>query len=204
MIRIGVFVLQTLVGWLLLVHMISGGARAAEFCALTVSVTEPDGKPIRSTMVELIDPAGSVVRREMMVGPVLKICDFGFGPHTLRIGTNECLPTAVSNLRVILGVPLHLDVMMNSCGYRYSGRSGCLLYFRVADANGGSVPDVDFSPRVTDGSSRTDSYGRFQSLFVGDRDFTFTKSGFYPTTVHVHCRGTEEIDQGVVLRKLGE
>lgn len=186
-------------GFIIIAQFWPARAGAQEFCAVTLSVSGSDGAPITSTWIELVDPAGKVVRREMINGPTARICDFGFGPHTLRVGVNECLPVAVSNLRVVLGAPVHLDVMLSACGYRETARNTCLVYFRTRDGDGSPVPSVNFAPRITDAPPLTDSYGRYQSLFLGSRDITFTKAGFQPAVVHLKCQANEEIDQTVVM-----
>lgn len=175
--------------------------RAAEFCALDVRVTDLDGKPITSTWIELVDPTDRVVRREM-VGHEFKICDFGFGPHTLRVGTNECLPVAISNLRVVMGHPLFLNVVLNGCSYREVMRNACLAYFRTVDGDHKPLPEVDFSPRLTlDQRAQTDSLGRWQGLFTGAYSLTFTKSGYASADARIQCRADEEVDVEVVLKR---
>ncbi len=177
-------------------------AQAEEFCALTLNVVESGGLPIRRTWVELVDKFGNVELREETVGPSLKICDFDFGPHTLRIGTNECLPVAVSNLRLVIGSPLHLNVILNPCGYRERMGNACLLYVRVADRTGRPVPNTQISiapiPAI---SHRTDSFGRYQALFQGSRDVVLTKDGFNPAVEHVQCKENEELDVKVIMKE---
>jgi hypothetical protein len=185
---------------MLLVGLASASAAPREdFCAVTLHVVGPDGAPITSTWIELDDPSRRVVLREMMAGPTLRICDFGFGPHTLKVGTNECFPVVISDLRVVFGSPISLDVVLNACGYREIVRSACLLYFRVVDQDGHPVPDVGLA---RDGLLKTDSYGRYQTLFRGSLEFAFSKQGFAPETASVNCGSTEEIDLTVVLRKI--
>jgi hypothetical protein len=175
---------------------------AQEFCAVSLHVSEADGKPITSTWIELVDTFGKVVRKEMMLGPNLKICDFGFGPHMLRVGVNECLPVTISNLRSVIGSPVSLNVVLNGCGYRETMRNACLIYFRVVDEGGISVPGATFSPSLTTQTPQTDSYGRYQGLFKGSHDIVFAAPGFSPTSVHLQCSTSEEVDQQVVLRRL--
>jgi hypothetical protein len=188
---------------LLIVFAVSSAAAPAEdFCAVTLSVLGPDHAPVTSTWIELDDPSGNVVRRQMMMGPTLKISDFGFGPHTLRVGTNECLPVAISNLRLVVGSPVKLDVVLSACAYREKMRSACLLYFRVVDEEGHAIPDVDFAPRIgMNQLPKTDSYGRYQTLFGGALDITFSKQGFAPETLSLRCSGTEEIDKRVTMKQ---
>lgn len=182
------------------VSLIIPAARAEDFCAVTLNVVAADGRPITSTWIDLVDPSGNVVRREQMHGSTLRICDFGFGPHELRVGTNECLPVTISNIRLVFGSPLFLNVTLNACSFRERMGNACLLYFRVTDEAGRPVPAAEFSPRFPAQEPRVDSFGRFQSLFGGTQDFTFVAPGFQPTTVRAQCKETEEIDQMVVMR----
>ena len=129
----------------------------------------------------------------------MRICDFGFGPHELRVGTNECLPVTISNLKLVFGSPLSLNVILNGCGYREQMRNACLGYFRVADERGKPVVGAEFSPRLNIRDARVDSYGRYQTLFTGSHDLTFAAPGFEPATVHLQCKETE-VDQTVLMR----
>ena len=200
-VSIGVAAVRTAVLFVLVVWRNPTAARAQEFCAVTLNVTNPGGTPITSTWIEVIDASGKTVRREMTAGSSATVCDFGFGSNSLRVGANECLPVTVSNLRVVIGFPVHLDVILNSCGYREPNRGACMVYFRTQSESGDPIGDVDFYPRITEAAPRTDSYGRYQSLFRGARDVTFTKKGFRPTSVHLECRSDEEVDRAVVMSK---
>ena len=184
------------------VLLIPPPVHAEEFCAVTLNVFGPHGEPNSSTWIELDDTTGNAVRRELMTGPTLYLCDFGFGPHTLRVGTNECLPVAISNLRAVFGSPITLNVTLNACGYNEKVRSGCLLYVRVVDDEGHPIPDVEFSPpgRANE-APKTDSYGRYQVLFSGMKHVTLSKHGFAPEAVSVLCQAKEEIDRQVVMKK---
>jgi hypothetical protein len=180
----------------------SSRARVDDFCALTLNVNGPRGEPITSTWIELVDSSGRVVRREKMQGPEHKICDFGFGPHTLRVGTNECFPVEISNLRVVFGFPVTLNVLLNSCGYREQMRSACLVYFRTVDEDHKPLAGVSFSPPLTmDRPAETDSFGRWQGVSPGRHELTFTKPGFAATTTLAQCQRDEEVDVEVVMRR---
>jgi len=177
-------------------------ASAEDFCAVTLHVAGVDGVPVTSTWIALEDANGKTIRKEMTEGPIIKICDFGFGAHTLRVGTNKCLPVAISNLQLVIGLPLKLEVILNNCGYREQFRTGCFLYLRVADTDGHPIPVVGFSPKLDiNRPARTDSYGRFQTLFGGDDALTLTKEGFAPATVKVSCRDREQVDKEIVMRR---
>jgi hypothetical protein len=173
-----VSLLRTLFWVGLVLQLGSSIARAEDFCAVTLDVAGFDGKPITSTWIELDDPSGKAVRSETMTGPTLKICDFGFGPHSLRVGTNECLPTTISNLRVVFGAPIHLKVVINGCGWPELMGAACRLFLRGVDSEGNPLPDVDISPSIgTNPAQRTDSYGRYQALMGGSYNLKFSKQG---------------------------
>ena len=135
--------------------MVQMTAHAEDFWAVRPNVHFPNGSPITSTWIELIGPDGKTELREM-IGATARLCDFGFGPRTLRVGTNECLSAAISNLQVVIGSPLSLDVTVNGCGYRETMRNACLLYVRTFDDNGNPVSDAKIGPLAVN----TDSYGR--------------------------------------------
>jgi hypothetical protein len=183
-------------------HCLAQSAHAAAFCAVTLNVTGFHGRPISSTWIELSDRSGKAVLKEMMVNPQFKICDFGFGPHTLKVGTNECLPVTISNLRLVIGKPLTLNVVLSACGYLEKTRNACLLYVRVVDERGSPVEGAQFSPWYSDPIPETDSFGRYQGLFIGTYDVKFVAPGFESTAAHFQCRGTDEVDQKVVMRRV--
>jgi hypothetical protein len=191
-----------LFGILCLWHLAHGIGRADEFCAITLKVIDYDGRPITSTWIELVDPNGAIVRREMIHGPKVKICDFGFGPHELRVGTNECLPVTISNLRLVVGFPLELSVILNGCGYRDQMRNSCLLFFRVSAEDGTPIEHATFSPAIVVGPAIVDSYGRYQALFKGHHNLTFSSPGFEDAPVQVECKDNEEVDVAVTMRRI--
>jgi hypothetical protein len=178
-------------------------ARAEDFCALTVDVMDRNLEPVTGTWVELLDSRGNVELRTRTESPTLRICDFGFGPHTLRVGTNNCLPVEVSNLQLVLGSPLHLKVITNPCAYRDEVRSTCLLYIRAVDGANTPVAGAEISPvgRSADPPPKTDSYGRFQTLSRGDKEIVLTKEGYEPGRARVQCKDSEQLDVKIVMEK---
>lgn len=178
-------------------------ARAEDFCALTVEVLGDDLRPGSSTWVELLDERGNSELVKSVLGSTLRICDFSFGPHTLRVGTNECLPVSVSNLQVRFGTPIHLKVILNACGYREQVRNACLLYIRAVDDANKPLGGAEVAPvgPYADAPTKTDSYGRIQQLYRGDREFVLTKEGYEPGRARVKCDKTEELDVKIVMKK---
>jgi hypothetical protein len=187
---------------LLALHLGSSPATAEDFCAVTLNVTASSGQPITSTLVELADATGRIVLRQQMYGSRLRICDFGFGPHTLRVGTNECLPVSVSNLKVVFGHPLVLHVVLDPCTYWDLMSTGCFIYLRTVDEDRKPLAAVHFSPEINRGVlANTDTYGRWQGYFKGAYDVTFDKKGFAPSVARVDCRNGVEVDQEVVMKR---
>lgn len=188
------------VAWLPVTH---SGAWAADRCAVNLEVVSSDGRPIVSTSVELRNSDDKVVFSTAMKGSTLRICDFGFGAHSLRVGTNECLPVSISNLRLHLDSPLNIKVHLNSCGYRDQWRSGCLLYLRVTDGDGRPIPNAGVVIPGRGGTpANTDSYGRFQTLYSGTHEIAVQKEGYEPGRVSANCSTTEQLDRGVVMRRV--
>lgn len=175
-------------------------SRAREVCALTVNIVDAEGEPIHSTWAELIGPSGRV-EVSKMTGPILRICDFGFGRHTLRIGTNACFPTVIEGLRLSLGVPIRLKVLLNDCPWGDGGRSGCRISLRVQDPDHRPVGGAKVSP-ANPKSSFTDAYGRFEVLLSAPGHWTFSvlKAGFAPSSLEIKCVDREDIEREVTLQ----
>jgi hypothetical protein len=168
-------------------------------CAVTVRVVGTGGEAVNFTQIQLIDPSGRIVLNEIMQESEYKICDFGFGVHTLRVGANECLPVSISNLRVDLAHPLYLTVVLNTCSYRVM-RSACRAYFRTVDDAGKPIAGVAFSPALSDLPQVTDQYGRWQGLFKGTKLLQFSKSGYVSRSAMIKCIDNEEVDAEIVLK----
>ena len=193
---------------LLAVGSLSGGftlsAASPDFCALSVKISDWDGKAINSIYIELVDSSDHVELRRM-VRAEFQICDFGFGPHTLRLGVSECFPLAISNLEVRLGNPITLDVRLPRCAYgrpmygSFTGERACFSYFRTTTGDGAPLPQVEISPQLGTEASLTDSYGRWQGIFAGTKEMTFSKRGYTPKTLRVSCPDAGPIEVSVAL-----
>ena len=73
---------------------------AEQTCLLTVYVEDDMHRPAIKTWVELRDEESRVVRKEQISGQPLRICDFGFGKHTLIIEGNSCYRSPSRTFRV--------------------------------------------------------------------------------------------------------
>ena len=177
----------------------------ADTCALTLQLFSYDGRPASNAWVELRDSEDKVVLRTLMEGPTLRICDFGFGPHSLRVGASWGLPVTVSNLRLLLKAPLNIKVVLNSTNYTGGMGSGCLLYLRVADRAGQPVPGADILQSNFPGTSaKADSFGRYQALYGGTNEIVVRKEGYEDSRTVVACKDREQLDRGVVITRIGE
>lgn len=193
---------------LLMVGSLGGGftlfAASPEFCALSVKISAPDGRAINTTWIELVDSSGHVESRRM-VGAEFQICDFSFGPHTLRLGTNECFPISVSNLEVRLGKPVTLDIKLPECVYgdamygSSTGETACFTYFRTPTGDGKPLSQVEISPKIGSGGTLSDSYGRLQGIVAGTMEITFTKLGYSSRTLRVSCPRAGPLEVSVAL-----
>ena len=177
-----------------------GSAQSEEFCALTLDVKTPDGTPTGNTWVELRDDAGNVELRKQMKGSELRICDFGFGKHSLVVGTNEAFPVTVSNILLRLGYPITLTVVLNA---PQSGplSSSCRVYFRIASSRGGPVAGAKVQREHSSYVGVADEYGRVETFLPTghEGDYVVTRDGFKPGTAHLGCTGLTEIDSSITL-----
>ncbi len=111
-----------------------------------------------------------------MVGSEFQLCDFKFGPQTLRLGMNGCSPLAISNLEVRLGKPILLDVKLPQCAYgremygSSNGEPACLSYFRTTTDKGEPLPEVEVSLQLGRNAPLTHSHGRWQETMDGTLD----------------------------------
>ena len=193
-------ILTPVVRLLLLAGALAVPGFGDDFCALTVHIVSSTYQPISSTWIELADPQGSVVLRRVVDGSVVTICDFGFGKHTLTIGTNECYPVAFPNLEVKPGKTIALEAILPACTHADGVSNGCPLYIRIVDESGKGVRDVAAKGQTLVYPS-TDSYGRlFSGLLIGRSDqITFSKTGLSPSTVEIRCERGERIQRVIGL-----
>lgn len=90
-------------------------AQTKEFCALSVELVPVRGTQLRHIPVRLLDQSGKAVFDEQVNNPAFRICDFGFGPHTLVVGSSNCHPMEIHGLRLRFGEPITLTVPLNEC-----------------------------------------------------------------------------------------
>jgi len=186
---------------LVLLVLAAPKAYCADFCALTVDILKADGSPANLTPMKFIDPAGKVISDETVEGPVLRICDFGFGRYKLVLGFEHCYPVAFENLRLRLDESIHLVARLNSCSAdRFPGNT-CAVYLRVRDSNGGPVKGAVLSWTANTPGAASDDMGRVGAFLVGGEstNASVSKEGFKSQTLSLKCVNSEDLEREVAL-----
>lgn len=175
---------------------------AKDFCALTVGLLDSRGAPAKLTPVQLIDPSGKIVFDEQIEGPTARICDFGFGPHSLVVGYGFCYPVTISNLRLRVGRPIHLTVRLNACPPDNWGGSLCQVYLRVHESSGAAVPGARLARGDGTSDNLSDQYGRVQAFLVSGSSVaaTISKDGYTSQHLSLRCAHSEDIESEVILK----
>lgn len=153
-------------------------------------MTTPQGAPVSSARVQLLDEDGRVVETRSYTGRPLEFCDFGFGPHSISIDqqvfdAGTCFPVTVSNVRVLRDTPIVLRVVVNPCqGYREW--SSCWTYLRIR-SQGYALPGAQIS--LGKASMRADAFGRAWIPVSSDRpmQLTISHDGYKPQIVDLSC-----------------
>ena len=92
--------------------------KGGEFCALRLSVTLPDGIPVVSAAAELLDARGTIVQTTTIANGEGHFCDFGFGPHSIRVHEESSIPTVLTGIQLIYGEPTSMGRQMQVWGVR--------------------------------------------------------------------------------------
>src|SRR5690242_8321407 len=116
----------------LLIYLLPlAAADRVDTCAVTVNVRLANGLPIQSILVDILDAEHRIEYTKQVQGPVIKVCDLGFGKHQLRIGSNECHPVVLENIEFMPGNPIQLEAILNDCAFGESSGNVCRVYLRV-------------------------------------------------------------------------
>ncbi len=187
-----------LVSFLLDIFMASS-VTAETFCALRIIVTTEGGDPIFAGEAQLVGADGSIVQVAKINAGRGEFCDFGFGPHSVRVSGNGMRATTVSGIVLTYGKTLNLRVVMNVLKSSDGGGGGnaCSAYLRVQTTEGKPISGA----RVTAVSARgrvkgivCDEYGR-ALLLVPTGEFVAYRAedpGFRPTQFTLSCSTWDE------------
>ena len=124
----------------LLIALSARSGRASEFCAVTVAVTDEQGRFANSVPVELHDPEGKTVKRFDQGGGEVKFCDFGFGEHSILVGNDVPGSIVIRRVSLVYGVEQRFHVIAPNRIERFSlsKEALCTVYLRVSSS--GATP----------------------------------------------------------------
>jgi hypothetical protein len=101
--------LQIVIQGIVLLAAVAWRLSAADSCAVEVHVLSetPPHEMLSNILVELKDPDEKVVSALRTELGIARFCDFGFGPHSIRVGGDSCNPVTVSGVRNYFGSESH-------------------------------------------------------------------------------------------------
>ena len=188
-----------IVGAMLLVPLCAGTTDSA-VCALTAYVQDAKGAPVSRTWVELFDQRSTVVFSGLVDSNPVRICDFGFGTHTLRVGRHGCFPVTVSNLQFMFAKPIVLRIVLNACviGDMWFG---CPVYFRIRSVDNQKLANIKIVSEQR--STVTDAYGRAQFMMGTSttETFVFEGQGYEAARQSVSCRDRSIVEREIILER---
>src|SRR5579863_10631044 len=82
------------------------------FCAVTISIRNADGLPLR-VPVELVNGEGRIVQKTFSTRGEARVCDFGFGLYSIVIARGICGSVTLNGVSVAYGKTHHFDVKLN-------------------------------------------------------------------------------------------
>ena len=180
----------------------------APFCAVTLSVASPDGRPVLSGQTQLMDEQGTTVEVSAIANGRAAFCDFGFGPHSIRVQQDASIPVTLFGIHLTYGQEQHLRVVMNpvpDTGSEGGGGNACRGYVRLITPDGRPIPNASAVYHGT--SFHSDAFGRLL-LLVPLRQFAtfrFEKPGFVTRDVSLSCSTwDDQIERKIVLTRQTE
>jgi hypothetical protein len=193
---------ETLVLAVLAVATAAAQPKAAPpFCAIHIDVQQPNGRPVRRGVADLMNSAGVIVKSQEVSQGSVEFCDLDFGIHSVRIRTTGgCGATVIDGVRGVFGITQVLKAVLNDCSSGGDGfANGCFTYVRVKSSEGVPIPNTTITTGKSEILWHTDEYGRAQLAVPSGarKDFVFDKVGFRPDHLVLTCSsatsGTPEI-----------
>jgi hypothetical protein len=176
------------------------------FCAIELSVTLADGGNAEGAEAELIDQYGTVRAKRQTVAGRAEICDFGFGPHSLRVKHYSSTTVTLSDLRLIYGMTQQIRVVLNRAlpdSHVMVMGTGCSAYLRVTDLDSSAPIEGVRIAEVPSGPT-SDRYGRLQFLVPVKRFtiFSLSRTGYGSKSVLLGCaEASDSIEREIGLSK---
>jgi hypothetical protein len=180
----------------------------APHCAVTVIVKEPNGQPwIGNTDVALLNGDGDVVQKKTLVDGRVTFCDFGFGLHSIMIGTpTRCGSTQILNVRFLFPAEQVFVATLNIC-MQFGGSGiagGCFLNLRAIDQDGRPVP---YPVATSPGRAQSGTVGGFIPFGLPLNETTrvrITASGFNEVLIDKQCPEPALHEQVIVMERQPE
>ena len=176
------------------------------FCAVRLRVDLAGGGAITSASAELRDATGKAVQMQAVKDGRAEFCDFGFGPHSIRVrlDSTECAVVTIEGIRIAYGRTQTLNVILNPCargGDAILFGDGCSAFFRVRDKAGAPVPDASIYEGGVRQHETSDIYGRvLLSVPTLATEVEVRKDGYLAARALVECsRRGERRELEVVL-----
>jgi hypothetical protein len=178
---------------------------AQEFCAVKVrALNSDDWQPLRWKLpVLLLNNEGDVVARTTLTQGKAQFCDFGFGTHSILIGDErDCGSVEIKNIRFRWQQPQIFTAIIERCPSEGDGgMSGCLIYFRVKDPSGRSIPyptarrDHELVRGTKQGLIPTGLLSGVTGKFI------IEASGFVSEAVTLDCTDVRTIEHSIILKQ---
>jgi len=180
-----------------------GVAFGSDFCALSITVVSPNGLTIPYPLpITLVDSTGRVEEQTTTRDGKASFCDFGFGDHTVIVGSEEgCGSVVMPHIRLRLGSHQELKIVHNICsGVGEGGRLNCAFYLRIRSDNGQKLAGAEL---WSQGNLllKADQYGRaLVPVTKGTtREYEVRSPCHQNDEIHLSCTHNEESEREVIL-----
>ena len=177
---------------MVLLLLTSTASSAADYCSLTVQVSDGHGNHPTGISVTVVEGNGRTEAGVTKDG-VAKFCDLGLSSVDITVGEADgCAEVVVRNVDMSWGVEKTVGVIHNRdyCNEDEIHAVGCSTLLRFIDQDGKSIPDVRLDPPIgMDQNAHSDSHGRaLITMRAGQSMKTQARSkGKRPESVEVGC-----------------
>lgn len=195
-----------LLRWIVLVvaFISSANGLAGEYCAIRITVLDPNGRPQRGPV--LLRTQDGKWEQTVIAGDdgVAEFCDTGFVLHEAVVGSNVCGQVVLRYIAPLWLEPLNLKVTYQNCHSNLPS-AGCHVIFRLRSPEGRAVEGVEFRGIGVPTETRSDRYGRIMITVPWGKaiDGHFVRAGFRYHPVQFECRqqGETMVDRLVTLAR---
>lgn len=182
--------------------------QGADLCLLQVNFVDQGGRLNQGLEVELVEAGatGTVLFRATLKDAELKICDYPFGEHVLKVRRPFCFEISLFRIGRYYPEEEKFEVITPSCrGAQLwgEGGTGCALHLRISDAMS-LLPIAGAKVSIQNGASsfepdKADSYGRIHTLIAkaAPSKLVVESPGFRPQSLTVECPKKTDVPTAV-------